>query len=144
MRWTPTPLVCALVLAAGIAIHGGSHPTEAPAGGRVVGEVHGPVVRGPYGWGARVGDDVWVWAGVPLAPGERIAANGKLHAPRGLLDPGVPDRTALVASRGAHWELAATSIERLADDPDLISRAWRKAAEIQASWAARIDEPACR
>jgi competence protein ComEC len=138
----PPPLPCAIALAAAIAIAGGTH-AGAPPEGPIVGDVHAPVVHTARGTGARVGD-VWVWADVPLAPGERIAATGKVHAPRGMRDPGVPDRSALVASRGAHWEMTATSIARIDDSPDAIDRAWRWAERVQKAWVAQIDEPALR
>jgi competence protein ComEC len=149
VRWLPPPLVCALALAAAIAITGGTRAGAPPDGtapddrqaDRIVGDVRGPVVRAAHGWGALVAD-TWVWAEVPLAAGERIAATGKLRTPRGLLDPGVPDRAALIASRGAHWELTAGTIERLADDPGWLDRVWRWAGEIQAEWAAQIGNDA--
>ncbi|MGE5184826.1 MAG: DNA internalization-related competence protein ComEC/Rec2 [Acidobacteriota bacterium] len=143
----PSPLPCALALAIAVAITGGSRSGPPPGGAnpddrtpdRIAGTIAAPVVRTAHGWGARLGD-VWLWADVPLAAGERVAATGRLRTPRGLLDPGVPDRAALVASRGAHYELAATRVERLADDPGAIDRAWRAAAAVQASWARAIGD----
>src|SRR5258706_756730 len=143
----PPPFLCAVALAAAISVTGGTRAGAPPAGtvpddrveDGVVGDVRGPVVRATHGWGALVAD-VWVGAEIPLSPGERIAATGKLRTPRGMLDPGVPDRAALVASRGAHWEMSAHAIERLADEPSWPDRAWRWAARVQARWAAAIDD----
>ena len=36
-----------------------------------------------------------------------LAVTGRLRTPRGLLDPGAPDRAAQLASRGASWEMTA-------------------------------------
>ena len=139
----PPPLACAVALAAVIAIAGPPGRRDAPgipddrAAERIEGIVRGPVVHAPHGWGANVGA-VWVWSAHELVPGQRIAATGRLRTPRTFLDPGVPARV------GADWELSATSIEILEDDPRLIARAWRWAARIQQTWAAEIDEPALR
>ena len=147
----PSPLACAAALALVIALAGGTRAGDPPPGAipddrvadRIEGTVAAPIVRTPFGWGARV-DGVWVWADEPLAAGERVAVTGRLRTPRGLLDPGVPDRAALVASRGAHWELTATRVERLADEPGLVDRAWRAATSVQQSWASAIGPGALR
>jgi competence protein ComEC len=85
---------------------------------------------------------VWVWTPERLEPGERIAVTGRLRTPRGFRDPGAPDRGDALAARGADLELTALSIEHLADDPDIIDRLWRWAADVQAAWVARIADPA--
>src|SRR2546427_7899054 len=123
MRFPP-PLACAIGFAGALAVRGLTPPGEPPAGAvpddriaeRIEGVVGGPVVRGEHGWGAALDIGVWVWSERPLVPGQRIAATGRLRTPRGMLDPGVPDRAALAASRGAEWELTATSVDLLEDD----------------------------
>lgn len=134
-----TPLPCAIALAAAIAVFGRSRPPPRPGvddriDDRIAGTVHAPVA---HGRGALV-DDVWVWSQDRLAPGERVAVTGRLRTPRGFRDPGAPDRGDAMAARGASYELTARSIERLADDPDPIDRLWRWAADVQASWSARL------
>ena len=74
---------------------------------------HGPARRGRA---ARTGPTtVWVWSPTPLSPGQRVAVTGRLHTPRGFLDPGASDRAALAASRGAAWELTAGRVEILGE-----------------------------
>lgn len=107
---------------------------------RVEGVVRGPVAHGPRGDGARLetaGETVWLWA-PRLVTGERVAATGTLHAPRGLRDPGVPDRADAVRARGATLELTARTLERLGDDAGVIDLAWRWADAAQARWVAAI------
>ncbi|HUJ62509.1 MAG TPA: ComEC/Rec2 family competence protein [Kofleriaceae bacterium] len=146
----PSPLPSAIALAAVIALRGPSRPAAPPPGAvpddrvaeRLVGTVGAPVVRAPRGVGAPVRTDdasVWVWSEAPLRTGERVAVTGRLRTPRGLVDPGVPDRAALIASRGAAWEMTADRVELLADDPGPIDRAWRWATRTQRSWADAID-----
>jgi competence protein ComEC len=136
----PTPLGCAVVLAAAIAL--AWHPRRTPRAGaddraldRISGRVHGPVLRGR---GALV-DDVWVWTDATLAPGDLVRIDGRLRTPRGFLDPGAEDRMQSMAAHGAAWELTAVHVERLAEDPDAIDRAWRWAGAVQASWAAKFE-----
>lgn len=129
---------------AGLIVAGIAIATRVPPSlpGDVVGRVGAPVVATSRGVGAPVdcGDaTVWVWTSQPLAVGERIRAHGVPHEPRGLLDPAMPDRAAMMASRGADFEMTATAIERLDDEPGVIARAWRVAAVVQARWAAAID-----
>jgi competence protein ComEC len=114
---------------------------------RVVGVVGGPVVRTPLGvgvplHGART--TVWLWSDAPLVPGERVVAYGRLRTPRGTLAPGAVDRAALVASRGAEWELTAHRVEIIGDDDGAASRMWRWADGVQQTWARRIEDPALR
>jgi competence protein ComEC len=110
----------------------------------VTGVVAGPVVRTPRGTGARLdledGAAVWLWSAETLVPGERVAATGRLRTPRGLLDPGAPDRAVLVAGRGADWELSARHLEHLGDVATPLDLAWRWAAAVQARGAAAIDD----
>ncbi len=127
MRRAPS-LVIAAVVAAGAA-HGAATPPELPAGviaddaivDRVTGMVEGPVIRTVRGSGAQV-LGVWVWADELLRAGERIAAIG------------------VVRTDGDRRALSARSIEHLRDDPGLVARAWRWAAEVQAEAALRIDD----
>jgi len=135
-----------LVLAAGLAvvIAVAWHPTRTARDGAddrttdvIEGRVHAPIVRER---GARIAD-VWVWTNAPLVPGEIVRVTGRLRTPRGFLDPGSSDRGEAMAARGAAWELSATHVERLADDPDLVDRAWRWANDVQAAWATRVDGP---
>src|SRR5579862_4306219 len=114
----PSPLPCAIAFAAVLAvIHavvGRPHAAAPPSAiaddriaDRIVGTVGGPIVTSPLGFGAPLdtGDTtVWLWTDARVEPGERIAVTGRLRSPRGLLDPGAPDRALLVASRGAAWE----------------------------------------
>jgi competence protein ComEC len=144
----PSPLPCAIALAAAIAVTDPAAPTvpaqatpDDRGSERLVGVVGAPVVRGPHGLGAPLaaGDTaVWVWTTDDIATGERIAVTGRLRSPRGLRDPGMPDRAAQLASRGTEWELTATHVEHLADDPGAIDRAWRWAATVQRTWAQTI------
>lgn len=154
-RWPRLPpLACAIVLAAIIALRGRPVP-ELPPGARaddrevdrIVGTVGGPVITGPHGVGAPLDTGpttVWVWSEVPLSPGQRVAVTGRLHTPRGFLDPGASDRSALAASRGAAWELTAGRVEVLGQDDGIAARFWRWAATVQTTWTSRIpdDEPA--
>ena len=150
----PPPLACAFALAAAIAVRwwvAPPGPPIPPAGAiaddriddRLEGTVGAPVVRTPSGWGAALdtGDArVWIWTDRAIAPGERVAVTGRLRTPRGLLDPGAPDRAALAATRGADWELTASTIARLGDDAGPAAHAWRAAAALQARWSLAIDE----
>jgi len=82
---------------------------------------------------------VWTLGdGTRLEPGEVVRVSGRLRTPRGFLDPGLPDRAQSMAARGAAWELSAVHVERIADDPGLVDRAWRWAAGVQANWASRL------
>jgi len=137
----PTPLAVAIALALAIAV--AWHPTRTQRTGAddrvldtVEGRVRAPVQRGR---GALV-DDVWVWTDEPLAPGEVVRVTGRLRTPRGFWDPGASDRAQSMAARGAAWELSATHVERIANDPGLVDRAWRWAAGVQSSWADRLTE----
>jgi competence protein ComEC len=146
-----------LVVALAIGAARGARPTVAPPAGataddriadRVIGVVHGPVVHGPRGDGALLdpggpgGSDaaIWIWTEEHLVPGERIAATGLVHTPRGLRDPGVPDRADATRARGAELELTARSIERLGDAVGLRDAAWRWAGATQARWVRAIDQ----
>jgi len=143
----------AAVLAAGVALgvaRGARAPVAPPAGvtlddrgvDRVVGVVRGPVVHGPRGDGARLetgGATIWLWADERLTPGEQVAVTGAVRTPRGLRDPGVPDRGDLTRARGAELELTARGLERLGDAAGPIDHAWRWARATQARWAAAID-----
>lgn len=146
--WLPPPLACAAMIAALIAI-GGSPPRTVPEGtrpddrvdDRITGVVGGPVVRTPHGTGAPLhaaDTTVWVWTSDPIVPGQRIVATGRLRTPRGLLSPGGVDRAALVASRGAEWELTARHVEVLGSDAGVTSRVWRWADRVQRVWAERV------
>ena len=142
-------LVMAAFACAGAAV-GARSPIVAPAGAvaddrevdRIVGTVDGPVVATPRGFGARLatsGDPVWIWTEQRVQPGERIAVRGKLKTPRGSIGPAQPDRADAARARGARFELTATQIDRIADDPDAIDRIWRWAASTQTAWSARIE-----
>ncbi|MDB4956218.1 MAG: internalization-related competence protein ComEC/Rec2 [Myxococcales bacterium] len=146
----PAPLTCAIVLAALIGLLPRPGHRVLPAGtqaddriaDRVIGTVGGPVVRTSRGFAGPLyndGSTIWLWSEAPLQSGDRIAATGKLRTPRGLLDPGVPDRSAMIAGRGAVWEMSATSIEHLGEDLDVSARMWRWAFATQTSWVAAID-----
>jgi competence protein ComEC len=144
----------ALLLAAGIAFGAarGARPAmTAPDGvgiddrvaDRVTGVVRGPIVRGPRGNGAVLdtgGAAIWLWTDQPLVPGERVAATGFVHTPRGLRDPAVPDRADAVHARGAELEVTARSLERLGDAAGAVELAWRWAGATQARWARAIDQ----
>ncbi len=144
-------LLCAALACAGAA-RGVVDPPIVPSGAiaddraedHVAGVVAGPIVRTPRGTGARLDVDggarVWLWSTEVLVPGERVAATGRLRTPRGLLDPGAPDRALLVAGRGADWEISAHALERLGDAAGPIDLAWRWAANAQARGAAAIDD----
>ncbi|HTR56282.1 MAG TPA: ComEC/Rec2 family competence protein [Kofleriaceae bacterium] len=151
----PSPLPCAIALAAVLAVVG-SRAASVPDGAvpddrgedRVVGTIGAPVTRGPHGFGAPLdlGDTVvWIWTGREVLPGQQVAVTGRLRTPRGLLDPGAPDRAAQLASRGARWELTASHVEVVADEPTWRDRTWRWATATQEQWAGAIhrdDEPA--
>jgi competence protein ComEC len=146
-----TVAIASAIVAFGL-LRGAPRPHVAPAGttpddrepDQITGVVGGPLVPGPHGVGAPVdtGDTVvWVWAppdGPTPVPGQRVAVTGPLHTPRGYLDPGVPDRAAVMAERGADWEMTARELVVLDDDPDPLALAWRTAAAAQARWSARI------
>jgi len=123
--------VVGVAIAAGCAL-GAPAPDVLPAGvqaddrhvDRVVGVVAGPIVGTAHGTGAalRTGAaEVWIWADVPLVPGERIAVTGRVRT-----------------STTGH-ELTAITIEHLGDAASLRDRAWRWAAVTQARWSAEID-----
>ena len=149
--------VVATALAAGFALgasRGARPPVVAPDGvtvddriaDRVTGVVRGPVVRGPHGDGALLDTGaaaIWLWSDQRLVPGERVAATGVVHTPRGLRDPAVPDRADAAHARGAELELTARSLERLgkAGGPvgGIVDAAWRWAGATQAAWARAID-----
>jgi competence protein ComEC len=130
----------------------GTRPPVAPPPGvvvddrgadRVVGIVRGPVVHGPRGDGAVLdtgGAAVWLWSEQRLVPGERVAAVGAVHAPRGLRDPAVPDRADATHARGADLEATVRSLERLGDAAGPIDLAWRWAGATQAAWGHAIDD----
>lgn len=133
------PLPCAVAVAVTIAVCGPPRPRSRPGADdreidRLTGTVHAPVARGR---GALV-DDVWVWTDAALVPGERVIVSGRLRTPRGFRDPGAPDRTDAMAARGAAYELTAIGVEPVADDPDLVDRAWRWAMRVQAAWSAQL------
>jgi competence protein ComEC len=145
----------AVVLVAAFAIgasRGAQAPVETPAGvvaddrvvDRVVGVMRGPIVRGPRGDGALLepdegGSGMWIWTEERLVAGERVAVTGLVRTPRGLRDPGMPDRVDATRARGAELELAAREIERLGDAARVEDRVWRWAAATQAKWARAID-----
>jgi competence protein ComEC len=134
-----TPLACAIAVAVTIAVCGPPRPhPRAGADDREIdqipGTVHAPVARGR---GALV-DDVWVWTDRALVPGERVVVTGRLRTPRGFRDPGAPDRADAMAARGAAYELTATSIDVVDNDPDPVDRAWRWAMRVQAEWSAQL------
>jgi competence protein ComEC len=142
------PLGCAIALALAIVVCG-KPPRTVPEGARpddrgddrIVGVVGGPLVRTDTGLGARLDTDasaVWIWSDRDLVPGQRIAAVGRLRTPRGSLSPGATDRAALVASRGAEWEMTARHIEILGDANSISGRIWRWADRVQREWAARV------
>jgi competence protein ComEC len=146
----PSPLPCAIGLAAAIALTGRDAPTS-PVGAvaddreaeRIVGTIGAPVERAASGFGAPLETaetTVWVWSERELLPGQRVAVTGRLRMPRGLRDPGVADRAGQLASRGADWELTATQVEVLTDEPGLRDELWRWARATQRSWARAIDE----
>ncbi|MCW5808314.1 MAG: ComEC/Rec2 family competence protein [Deltaproteobacteria bacterium] len=60
--------------------------------------------------------------------------------PTGPRGPGLPDRRADAAARGAVAEVVARAVERLADEPGLRARAWRWAARMQAAWSRAIHD----
>jgi competence protein ComEC len=129
----------------------GARPAiEAPAGAtiddrrvdQVSGIIRGPIAHGAHGDGARLdsgGAIIWLWADAPLVPGERVVATGLVHAPRGLRDPGVPDRAAAVRARGAALEMTAQTLARQGDAGGLVDAAWRWADATQRRWARAID-----
>jgi len=123
--------VVGVAVAAGCAL-GAPAPSVLPAGvqaddrlvDRVVGVVAGPMVGTAHGTGAalRTGAaEVWIWADIPLVPGERIAVTGRVRT-----------------SPTGH-ELTAITIEHLGDAASVRDRVWRRAAVTQARWSAEID-----
>jgi len=123
--------VVGVAVAAGCAL-GAPAPSVLPAGvqaddrlvDRVVGVVAGPMVGTAHGTGAalRTGAaEVWIWADIPLVPGERIAVTGRVRT-----------------SPTGH-ELTAITIEHLGDAASVRDRVWRWAAVTQARWSAEID-----
>lgn len=145
-RWRPSVTWLVAMFALG-AVRGAPRPVALPEVviddrgiDRVVGVVRGPVVHGASGDGAVLETDgapVWLWA-PRLVPGERIAVSGAVRTPRGLRDPGVPDRGDATRARGGELELTARSVERLSDDGGLLDHAWRWAADTQAGWVRAI------
>jgi competence protein ComEC len=108
---------------------------------RIIGTIAGAVSRTPRGFGARLQTDtssILVWTTVRVEPGQRVAVVGRLRAPRELANPGAHDRARFVASRGAEWELSATSVELIANEPDWRARTWRWAMHAQQDLAAQI------
>src|SRR5690606_38980663 len=87
----------------------------------------------------------WLWTDSAIAPGQRIVATGRLRTPRGSLSPGGVDRAALVASRGAEWELTAQQVEVTGSDAGVTSRVWRWADRVQRAWAGGVrgEDGAC-
>jgi competence protein ComEC len=150
----PSPLPCAILLAAAIAVLGVAQSVRPPGttaddreDDRIVGTISGPVLVSPRGRGALVvtaETTVWLWTPVAIEAGQRIEAIGRLRTPRGFLSPGSPDRAILVASRGAAWELDARRLTVLADAPTLLARVWRWAATMQQRLGDELpaDEPA--
>jgi competence protein ComEC len=144
----------AAVLATGCALGmlRGARPAVVVPGGviaddrvadRVIGVVRGPILHGPRGDSAVLdtgGAAIWLWTDERLVPGERLAATGLVHAPRGLRDPAVPDRDDAVHARGAARELTARELERLGDAAGFADLAWRWAGATQARWARAIDQ----
>ena len=144
----PRPLACAIALATVIALRGSSPPTL-PDGARaddrksdrIAGVIGGPLVRTEHGVGAPLHTTrttVWLWYAQPVAPGQRVIATGRLRTPRGAIAPGSIDRAALVASRGADWEMTAQHIEIVGEDNGVTSRVWRWADATQREWHARV------
>ena len=144
----PPPLVCALVLAATIALFGSSRARTVPSSAspddrsddRITGVIGGPLVRAPLGVGGPLhgdGTTIWLWSDRPLVPGDRVVAHGRLRTPRGALAPGATDRTALVASRGAEWELTAHRVEVIGHDDSVTAWVWRWADRTQRAWVDR-------
>lgn len=145
------PLPFAIALAIAVAALGlGREPGVLPAGAtaddrvdeRVVGTVGGPVLASPRRIGAPLHTDrttIWIWTDERVEPGERIAVTGRLRTPRGTWNPGSPDRAVVTRGRGAEWELTVTRIERIADEPGALDRAWRWASGVQRDLAGRID-----
>ncbi|HEY5925264.1 MAG TPA: hypothetical protein VIV11_26455, partial [Kofleriaceae bacterium] len=144
----PPPLVCAIALAAVIALCGraprtvpGAAQPDDRGDDRIAGVIGGPLVRTDHGIGAPLdaGDTtVWVWSDAKLEPGQRVIATGRLRTPRGLLVPGASDKAALVASRGAEWEMTARHVTVTGEDDAIASQIWRWADRTQREWAARI------
>ena len=144
----PPPLPCAIALALLIAVCG-RPPRRTPdetrpddrVDDRITGVVGGPIVRTSLGIGAPLdtGDTtVWLWSERPLEPGQHVVAIGRLRTPRGALAPGSPDRAALVASRGAEWELTAHHVEVTGEEGGAIAAVWRWADRRQRAWVAAV------
>ena len=140
-----------LAVAVAVGAARGAHPEPAapPGAGiddriadHVVGTVRGPVLHAARGDGALLdtGDvALWLWSDAPVSPGERVAITGAVRTPRGLRDPGVPDRASATRARGAELEITAQRVTRLGDAAGLVDRAWRWAGATQAAWAKAID-----
>ena len=146
----PAPITCAILLAAVLGVLPRPPHRVTPAGAiaddriedHVVGTVGGPVVRTARGFAGPLDNDgstIWLWTEARIRPGDRIAVTGKLRLPRGLLDPGIADREAMIASRGAAWELSATRVEVLGQQLGVMARAWRWAAATQDTWVTSVD-----
>jgi competence protein ComEC len=145
----PAPLSCAIALATCIALRGAPTAEKPPATpddrieDTLVGTVGGPVITTPHGYGARLettGATVWLWTDTLVEPGDRVRVIGRLRTPRGLENPGGEDRRALLASRGAQWELTAARIDRLGRDDSAVAWAWRWSARVQRWWT-KVIEP---
>ncbi len=107
---------------------------------RVVGTVDGLVISTPLGFGAPLateGAEVWLWTTERLAPGDRVAATGRLRTLRGLLDPGAPP-----VSSHAAFELSAFGVEHLGEASTVRTRLLRWAGDTQHTWVAAIDDAA--
>ncbi|MBX3161317.1 MAG: ComEC/Rec2 family competence protein [Deltaproteobacteria bacterium] len=134
----------ALAVAIGLVRGAPAEPPFASGPQRVVGTVEGPLQRGGSALATEDGT-VWVWwpSGadeVAPKPGERVAVTGGVRVPTGPRGPGLPDRRAMLAARGAVAEVVAREVERLADEPGLRARAWRWAARMQAAWSRAIHD----
>ncbi len=134
------------VLACGLAL-GAAGRAPLPAGviaddrgeDRVEGVVRGPVITTTRGVGAAVdvatGAELWVWASGPLTPGDRIVVTGRVRTAEGVRGPGAPDRRAAAL----RYELTAQLVEPRGRAGGLAAWAWRKAADTQRAWGARLD-----
>jgi competence protein ComEC len=136
-------LIIAAMIAAGAA-RGAQPAPELPAGvvaddriaDRLIGVVHGPVVRTDHGTAATldVGTaEIWIWSDASLVPGEQLAITGLVRTAHGWRDPAVPEPN-------TGFEVTAQTIERLGDAAGTRDRAWRWADAIQARWARTIDD----
>ena len=148
------PIVALLVLAIAACIglaRGARTPARLPHGAvaddrgvdRIAGTIDGLVITVRDGFGARLatdGDAVWVWTRTRVRSGERVVVHGRLRTPRASLGPGQLDRGAAIRARGARFELVATKLEHVADEPSASARVWRWASATQATWSQRIDD----